>query len=232
VAQRPVFIPDPRGCLVDERLVEFKWHPGFALAQKQRSINALHQAASQLGLTPILEVSTKSPHPLGAQLSAFNLPIDSEELGERLPLEAAFQGSKVFSQTGQHPEVYQMRSGADIKSFVRTLDQEAVIGFRFGGRTWGPETKTAFYDWLYLRALTALLAERPQLVAELGDFAGFTDIEFNPKRSLNCQARSCALFVALAGSDRLQQLVAHPDEFVETLGRHHYGCSSSQKALL
>ena len=27
---------------------------------------------------------------------------------------------------------------------------------------------------------------------------GFTDIAFNPKKSLNCQARSAALYVALA----------------------------------
>ena len=30
---------------------------------------------------------------------------------------------------------------------------------------------------------------------DLNEFDAFTDIEFNPKRSFNCQAKSCALFV-------------------------------------
>jgi hypothetical protein len=54
---------------------------------------------------------------------------------------------------------------------------------------------TAFYDWLYLRALARLDAATLQ---QLRERDGFTDIAFNPERSLNCQARSAALYVALA----------------------------------
>jgi hypothetical protein len=41
----------------------------------------------------------------------------------------------------------------------------------------------------------------------LAEFKGFTDIEFNPERSLNCQARSCATFIALENSSSLDRAV-------------------------
>ena len=46
MARRPVFAPEPDGHrLVRETLVDFEWHPGFSVVQKQRSIRALHEAA-------------------------------------------------------------------------------------------------------------------------------------------------------------------------------------------
>ena len=42
MAQRPVFLPAADSGLVDEAMVEFEWFPGFAVVQKQRSIEALH----------------------------------------------------------------------------------------------------------------------------------------------------------------------------------------------
>ena len=69
-----------------------------------------------------------------------------------------------------------------------------LVSFQFGDEQWPLEPKTAFYDWLYLQALR----QQPELAVELLKFEGFTDIEFNPKRSINCQARAAALYVALA----------------------------------
>lgn len=43
----------------------------------------------------------------------------------------------------------------------------------------------------------------------------FTDIEFNPKKSLNCQARSAAIFVSLERSGLLQQALSSPAHFKE-----------------
>lgn len=56
-------------------------------------------------------------------------------------------------------------------------------------------TKTAFYDWLYIRAAIDTI---PHVQSLLGDYTGFTDIEFNPEKSLACQARSCAILRTLA----------------------------------
>ena len=64
------------------------------------------------------------------------------------------------------------------------------------------EPRTFFYDWLYVSAL----AGRPELVNELEHRAAFTDIEFNPKRSINCQAHSVALFQGIAGGRRRDSL--------------------------
>jgi hypothetical protein len=61
-----------------------------------------------------------------------------------------------------------------------------------------------FYDWLYLNAI---LPARSWLL-RLSKMDGFTDIEFNPDRSVNCQAYSCALFVALEKRKMLDEAMA------------------------
>ena len=59
--------------LVKEIEISFEWYPGFAISQKQKSIESLHFVASKKGYGSLLEISTKSPEPLGRSLSAFNL---------------------------------------------------------------------------------------------------------------------------------------------------------------
>lgn len=221
MATRPVFLPDPDGSLVRELPIEFEWHAGFAQSQKQKSIIALHEAAAtRVEGGRFLEISTKSPERLGWTLSAFNLMVTTAS--GCIPVEAAFQGSKVFSESGQHPELYEMGSGRDIKKRIGEFANEAVTGFRFEDRDWAPEPTTAFYDWLYLCALIELDDAEPTLTADLRGYAGFTDIEFNPRRSLNCQARSCALFVALSASVSVRPLVGDPERFVGFLSSHEY----------
>jgi len=62
---------------------------------------------------------------------------------------------------------------------------------------------------LYFQALQ----QAPDLASALASFDAFTDIEFNPKRSWNCQARSAARFVALERSSRRDQIRKF-DDFV------------------
>jgi len=97
MAFRPVFAAASKeeGFVKTEN-VEFQWYPGFAASQKQKSIQSLH--TQYLKLRPgarILEVSTKSPDPLGRVLSAFHLKLSVEN--ERIPVENVFQASKVFA---------------------------------------------------------------------------------------------------------------------------------------
>ena len=83
MAERPIFIPWPSGLrLVKELSFDFKWSPGFAPIQKKKNVVALHEAAKAKGYFPLLEVSTKSEVVLGQRLSAFNLKVKSETLGE------------------------------------------------------------------------------------------------------------------------------------------------------
>ena len=78
MTKRPCFIPDPQSDnMVVEKEIEFTWFPGFAVSQKQKSINSFHQNISELlNTTKILEISTKSPEDLGVQCSAFNLMLE------------------------------------------------------------------------------------------------------------------------------------------------------------
>jgi hypothetical protein len=66
---------------------------------------ALHEAAAAVGYRNILEVSTKSERQRGQHLSAFYLKVKNERLGE-IPLECAFQGSKVFERGGPFTDLY------------------------------------------------------------------------------------------------------------------------------
>jgi hypothetical protein len=95
MADRPVYVPDLYGeTLVREVRVNFRWHPGMAPSQKKKNISELHRAASLQGLSPILEISSKSDVEVGRQLSSFHLPLWAN--GRETTVECAFQASKVF----------------------------------------------------------------------------------------------------------------------------------------
>ena len=57
---------------------------------------------------------------------------------------------------------------------------------------WPIQPETMFYDWLYMRAV-----RDSGNITYLSQFDAFTDIEFNPKKSFSCQARSAAMAVSL-----------------------------------
>ncbi|WP_374408186.1 hypothetical protein [Pelagerythrobacter sp.] len=199
MAKRPIFVPILDGKrFVLERYVEFQWHSGFAKSQKQKSIRSLHDMALRdYGVQNPLEVSSKSEDPLGVALSSFNLTFETTK-GRRLTVEAAFQGSKVFERGGPFSDIFAMRP-IDAKRDPRLRESGRLTGFRLYNREWELEPKTAFYDWLYINALI----KNPELAEEVTDRDGFTDIEFNPEKSINCQARSVALFCALFHNDKL-----------------------------
>jgi type I restriction enzyme M protein len=46
------------------------------------------------------------------------------------------------------------------------------------------------------------------------EYDSFTDIEFNPEKSINCQAKSCALFVSLHREGYLTQALNSPEDFI------------------
>ena len=209
MATRPVFVPQVAArSFVREVPIEFVWVPGMAVSQKQKSIESLHQSATrQLGVTSVLEISSKSRPPLGVQLSAFNLRLRMED-GRQVPVEVAYQASKVFEHGGPFLELMS-GSSRDAKGDERLRTSGRLICFRFQSEEWPLEPQTAFYDWLYLRALE----NNPVLAAQLMSFGVFTDIEFNPERSINCQARSAALYVALVRAGRLQSALSSPGSF-------------------
>lgn len=212
MAKRPIFIPlDDPDRFVHEVSVEFTWNPGLAVSQKMKNVRALHDAASDLGYSPLLEVSTKSEIPLGQRLSAFNLPVELDD-GTMITLECAFQGSKVFEHGGPFRELY-FAGSREARRDDRLRTSGRIIEFRFEGFTIPNEPKTAFYDWLYARAL----APHVEFLERLDQYVAFTDIEFNPDKSINCQARSCALFASLRRKGLVETAIRTPQAFIETV---------------
>lgn len=218
MAERPIFIPAPESPeLVKELSMRLTWHPGFAPSQKKKNIIALHEAASRAGYAPLLEVSTKSEEKVGQRLSAFSLKVNSG-MG-KLPLESAFQGSKIFERGGPFTDLYRA-DVRDAKRDFRLKESGRLTGFKFESISFPLEPKTIFYDWLYI---TALYEHREWLRGHIFHYAGFTDIEFNPERSINCQARSCALLVTLMKKEWLDEAVSSPGAFIELLSGRDYG---------
>ncbi len=212
MAERPIFLPCVTGNqLVEEVSFDFTWNPGFAPVQKKKNIAALHASAAARGFSPLLEISTKSEERLGQRLSAFSLKVTHRELGP-IPLECAFQGSKVFEHGGPFTDLYLAPPRA-AKKDSRIRESGRIIEFRFDRISFPVDPKTAFYDWLYI---SALFPHREYL-RRLEDYAGFTDIEFNPTKSINCQARSCATLVAMMKRNILESAIQSPDNFVLTL---------------
>lgn len=211
MAKRPVFIPLSKPeHLVEEVQVEFVWNPGLAPTQKKKNVTALHVAAEKKGLTPLLEVSTKSEELLGQRLSAFNLKINTK-IGE-ISIEAAFQGSKVFEGGGPFTDIYELDSRS-AKKDQRIKASGRLIQFIYFNQEWPLIPKTAFYDWLYLSALQP----HQDYLKRLYIYKGFTDIEFNPEKSINCQARTCALLVSLLKLNALDTALKSQNDFINMI---------------
>jgi len=218
VAERPIFVPAPDAPeLVREVFFQIKWHSGFAPVQKEKNIRELHEAAARHGFGHLLEISSKSQSERGQHLSAFYMKTKMSN-GTEIPLECAFQGSKVFERGGPFTDLYWVEEPRIAKRDPRLRESGLLKAFQFEGFTWPLEPKTAFYDWLYVVFLTRYRDWAQKLYA----YGGFTDVEFNPHRSINCQARSCALFLSLMKRNLLDEATQSPQDFVRTLLRFDY----------
>lgn len=225
MSRRPYFAPCKDSTGYDKYLSpEFGWHGGFALSQQQKNVSALHEAIKRMhgAGTRVLEVSTRSLEPLGKSLSAHNLML-SEGVLRGVTVENAFQCSKVYRRMsgeevyGPYPEYMNNRSklikrqirerlALAMDSTVDTGDKALVDyisgrfslkAFQVGDKTYSLEPKIAFYALLYCTALHALLKQSPHLWEELCGYDYFTDIAFNPEKSLNCQAAMVCFYITL-----------------------------------
>ena len=217
MAERPVFLSDfNENSFFIEQSIDFEWHAGMSVSQKQKSISSLHKEASKKGIQTILEVSTKSDNELGNKLSAFNLSFVSQK-GNEIYVESAFQGSKVYVTDGPHADLY-LKSPMEAKKDPRIDKDKQIIGFEYFGESWSNEPKTLFYDWLYMQALQFNIEHSgDNLYKSILDYDAFTDIEFNPKKSLNCQARACAVFVSLYKKNLLTSALKNRESFLKIL---------------
>jgi len=206
MAKRPVFLAD-KSKVIDVQ-VDFDWFPGFAPSQKQKSIQSLHENFSEkCPDKKILEVSSKSELTLGVSLSAFNLSINHSN--QIISFESFFQGSKVFEKGGPYTDIY-FKTPREAKQDTRLKDSGEIIGFNYKGENWINEPKTFFYDWMYM----STVVKQEDLFNQLIQYDAFTDIEFNPKKSINCQAKAAALIVSLHKSGDLQKVLEKPENLL------------------
>jgi hypothetical protein len=198
MAVRPVFIPSEEGPLVKEWLIDFAWASGFAEVQKKKNVHALLKAAQAAGISDLLEISSKSDEEVGRRLSAFSLKIEYE--GKKFPLESFYQGAKVFRDSGPFPEAMELPP-REAQRFVREHAKGELVRFHLFGKDFPISPKNAFYDWVYIRAL----AEYSEWISARIFYSAFTDIEFNPQRQVNCQARAFAEYLSLQKRSILQK---------------------------
>jgi len=197
VANRPIFIP--------------------SLNTKELFLEENIENANDKGYKNILEVSTKSDCILGQKLSAFNLQIETEDYG-LISIESAFQGSKVFANGGPYIDIYE-KDSLSAKRDERIKTSGDLKAFEFEGTIWELEPKSAFYDWIYSKALYLHV---DYIKDNLIKYDAFTDIEFNPKKSINCQARTCAILVSLIKMDLLDDAMESPKDFIDIVyGKKH-----------
>ena len=208
MANRPVYITMDDSPFYKRADTEFTFYSGFSPEQKRLSIRSLHDSyRSSHPDVRILEVSSKSEIDLGRQLSAFNLTFTTNK-GRRVSVESAFQGSKVFEKGGPYIDLYNAPS-VEAKKDPRIRYSGNVTGFSFFGFNFETEPKTFFYNWLYINTLKC----RGDLWDELMEYNAFTDIEFNPQRSINCQAEAVAIFVSLKKHGLLEEAASNKDRF-------------------
>lgn len=210
MAKRPVFVVthSPKD-YVEEIEIEFDWYPGFSISQKQKSISSLHENFKRTNQTlKTLEISSKSPETLGTQLSAFHLKITTEKTKQTFSVETAFQSSKVFEKGGPYRDLIS-KTPKDAKRDPRLKNSGKLLHFNFFGKIFELQPKTLFYDWLYINALSKQKSYAEQIIK----YDAFTDIEFNPEKSINCQARSAALFVSLHRRELLNRALFSLEEF-------------------
>lgn len=163
---------------------DFTWISGLSASQKQKCALSLHDAirSADASANP-LEVSTKSNDSLGVKMSAFNLMLDG------FHLENVFQSGKVFAFGGPFPNLMHMHP-REAKHHACLRESGTLIGFRYQGIVFPLEPKTLFYDYIYIKAIWETLTDNE--IQQIRNYTHFTDIEFNPAKSINTQAKTAA----------------------------------------
>lgn len=183
MAERPAFYIHQGK--VNSEVFSFQWFPGFAISQKQKSIESLHGAIRETYAdAKPLEISTKSKEPLGKKLSAFYLMLN------QYTLENIFQSAKVFENGGPYLDLMDVPP-REAKRDERLKNSGNLTAFHFQGEVFPLIPTTVFYDYIYFLAVKESLTEEE--INAISGYNFFTDIEFNLAKSMNTQARTVSM---------------------------------------
>jgi len=209
MANRPVYLSINQSPYVIDYNINFTYFSGFSVAQKQRSFLSLHEGfLKSYPNHKMLEISSKSNLVLGVSLSAFNLMITTKN--RTFSVENAFQSSKVFEHGGPFIDLLDV-SSKQAKKDERLRNSGRLVAFEYFKTKYPLEPKDYFYNWLYINTLY----RNKELSKQILEFDAFTDIEFNPQKSINCQAKAAAIFVGLAKEKKLERALSSHTSFLE-----------------
>ena len=225
---------------VMKKEITFHWFSGFSKEQKNRSIHSfLDTTAQQFNIdrNKILEICKLSPNSLGQQLSAFNLLLtlkNNQNQAITANVERFFQGAKVFGKKDDifsddkigafeeiiidkslHPKRYQPL--ANVLNEVKNGKLQ-MIAFQLFGQDYPLNPKNFFYDYLYITALI----QNKKLSEQLLAYEYFSDIEFNPKKAINCQAKSAAIYVSMLKKGIVQDFIEQDNDGLEKLNKEKF----------
>lgn len=214
MANRPVYSVSLEGNIfVEEHDISFKWFSGFSKEQKQKSISSLHNEYRILNQhKKVLEISTSSDKEIGVRLSAFNLMIKDSKMRDLVSVECLFQASKKFENGGPYKDLLN-KTSLEAKKDPRLRTSGELEGFVYKNKLWALEPKTLFYDWIYINTLH----QNKSLAEEIVSYDAFTDIEFNPQKSINCQAKSAALYVSLCKRGILENVLNNSQFYINLI---------------
>ena len=227
MAKRPAFFigNDLNNEFVRIEEFDFNWYPGFSFTQKQKNVAEFHLSIhNKYPNYKILEISSKSNERCGRDLSAFKLSFKYNN--KLVSVESAFQSSKVFESGEQYQDLLE-RSSKEAKTDLRIKNGGKLKKFHFNNEDWELTPPTSFYDWLYINALNE--SHNRELAKHIMRYDCFTDIEFNPKKSFNCQARSAALYKYLVkynlfekslSKDNYLKLITHTFKMSKIIGNN------------
>ena len=207
MAERSVFISKDAYPFFEEVPVRFDYFQGFALSQRRKSQISLHE--NFLDAYPerkVLEISSASLYSLGAALSA--LCLKKRTQAGITTVESAFQSSRIYGENGEigpFPELLFYPPRECKKLVVERSCGLPNRRFLYEGRAFyvPAHRPSLFFDYLYLNALCE--EENKEIADRLlnGGYSAFSDLA---TKSLNNQARSCAIFVSLVKNGRIDEV--------------------------
>lgn len=226
MAKKKYFIVNMDKGIVEEKLIDYRFNPGFALVNKQKNILAVHEAINMKeGDKKILDVSSRSPVEIGVKLSAFNLSIITKK-EKKISVESIFQSSKVFENGNQYIDLL-YKTSLEAKKDNRLKNSGKIIGFSYNNINFNNEPQTLFYDWIYINSLWFNIKNYNLDIKEILKYSIFTDIEFYHEKSINCQARSVALFILMYKNKVLEKCLKDSKVFEKYL-KFFYGIKDKE----
>lgn len=185
----------------EEVNIRFEYVNGKSSEDKKKSIINFHNAIKQvIADSRPLEVSTKSNLEIGRKLSAFNLKLKLED--NSYSIENIYQSSKVFEKGGPYIDLLS-KSPYEVKKDIRLYSSGKIVHFNLNNSIFSNVPRTFFYDYIFIKALSEMTN-----LEKLLNFNIFTDIEYNPRKSSSCQARTVAMFIVLSKQNNINRFLS------------------------